>query len=130
MSDWIALGELIIGIIGIIVGVIGGKELKEANNIKVQFRDLKAEIEKIELNNSQVATTINNNGADASTVGYIAGDKAKEMLTKAIKITDIEKYLDSNKYGVPIVWCGTEEEYKKLKQSDEYSDRIIYFIED
>lgn len=33
-SDWIALGELIVAIIGIIVGIIGGKEIREATNLK------------------------------------------------------------------------------------------------
>lgn len=34
-SDWIALGELIVAIIGIIVGIIGGKEIKEAYKLKI-----------------------------------------------------------------------------------------------
>ena len=61
-SDWIALGELRVAIIGVIVGVIGGKEIREANRLKIQFGDLKAKIEKIEISNSQIAQTINNNG--------------------------------------------------------------------
>ena len=61
-SDWIALGELIVAIIGIIVGIIGGKEIREANKLKIQFGDLKAEIERLEISNSQIAQTINNNG--------------------------------------------------------------------
>ena len=28
-SEWIALGELLVAIIGVIVGIIGGKEIKE-----------------------------------------------------------------------------------------------------
>lgn len=62
LEEWIGVGELVIGIIGIIVGCIGSKELKEANKLKIQFRDLNAKIDKIEVNNSQVAQTINNNG--------------------------------------------------------------------
>lgn len=65
LSEWIALGELVVAIIGIIVGCVGGKELKEANELKIQFGDLETKIEKLEISNSQIAQTINNNG-----IGY------------------------------------------------------------
>ena len=53
---------LIVSIIGLFVGLIGGKEIKEANELKIQFGDLKTKIENLEISNSQVAQTINNNG--------------------------------------------------------------------
>ena len=62
LSNWIALGELIVAIIGIFVGVIGTKEIREANKLKIQFKDLKAKVEKLEISNSQIAQTINNIG--------------------------------------------------------------------
>lgn len=77
-SDIIALGELIVAIIGIIVGLIGGKEIKEANELKIQFRDLKAKVKKIELNNSQIAQTINNNGMGYKDTKDLAEDVVKE----------------------------------------------------
>lgn len=46
ISDWIALAGVIVGIIGIIVGYIGGKELREANNIKIKIRDVEAKYRK------------------------------------------------------------------------------------
>ncbi len=61
-SEWIEVGNLLVGVVGIILSIIGGKELHEANKLKIQFRDLNAKIDKIEVNNSQVAQTINNNG--------------------------------------------------------------------
>ena len=78
ISDWIALGELIVAIIGIIVGCIGGKELKEANELKIQFRDLETKIEKLEFNNSQFAKVINNNGIGIKEADYIANKVADE----------------------------------------------------
>ena len=55
MSNWIAVGELVVAIIGIIVGCIGGRELKEANTIKVKFRDMETKIENLEISSSQIA---------------------------------------------------------------------------
>ena len=74
-SDWIALGELLVGII---VGCIGGKELREAKKIKVKFRDIENKIEKLEINNSQIAQTINNNGIGVKDAEYIAEKKVDE----------------------------------------------------
>lgn len=51
-SDWIALGELIVAIIGIIIGCIGGKELKKANELKIKFRDIETKIDKLEISSS------------------------------------------------------------------------------
>ena len=61
-SEWIEAGNLLVGVIGIVLSIIGGKELHESNKLKIQFRDLNEKIDKIEVNNSQVAQTINNNG--------------------------------------------------------------------
>lgn len=77
-SEWIALGELLVAIIGVIVGIIGGKEIKEANKLKIQFRDLKAKVEKIEVSNSQIAQTINNNGMGYRDTKDIAEDVVAE----------------------------------------------------
>lgn len=77
-SDWIALGELIVAIIGIIIGIIGGKEIKEANKLKIQFGDLKAKIEKLEISNSQIAQTINNNGLGYKDTKEVAEDVVNE----------------------------------------------------
>lgn len=74
ISDWIALGELVVAIIGIIVGIIGGKEIREANNLKIQFGDLKTKIEKLEISNSQIAQTINNNGLGYKDTKEVAED--------------------------------------------------------
>lgn len=71
-SDWIALGELIVAIIGIIVGCIGGKELKEANKIKVKFRDIETKVENLDIRSSQIAHIINNNGLGVKDAEYIA----------------------------------------------------------
>lgn len=80
-SEWVGLGELIVGILGIIVGIIGGKELKEANDIKMQLRDIHSKIEKIELKHSQVAHTINNNGLNLADTEHVA-TKIVEEKTK------------------------------------------------
>nr|DAP20095.1 MAG TPA: Protein of unknown function (DUF1043) [Caudoviricetes sp.] len=77
-SDLIALGELIVAIIGIIIGIVGGKELKEANKLKIQFGDLKAKIEKLEISNSQIAQTINNNGLGYKDTKEVAEDVVNE----------------------------------------------------
>lgn len=76
-SDWIALGELLVAIIGIIVGCIGGKELKEANKIKIKFRDMEAKIKKLEINSSQIAHIINN-GIGVKDAEYVAGKVVDE----------------------------------------------------
>lgn len=81
-SDWIALGELIVAIIGIIVGIIGGKEIREANKLKIQFGDLKAEIERLEISNSQIAQTINNNGLGYKDTKEVAEDVVDEKNKK------------------------------------------------
>ena len=80
-SDWIALGELIVAIIGIIIGCIGGKELKEANKVKVKFRDIETKIEKLEISSSQIAHIINNNGIGVKDAEYVA-EKIVEEKTK------------------------------------------------
>ena len=81
LSEWIALGELIVAVIGIVVGCIGGKELQEANKLKIQIGELNAKIEKIEVNNSQMANTINNNG-----LGYRdTKELAEEIVEKKTK---------------------------------------------
>ena len=81
VSEWIALGELAVAVIGIIVGCIGGKELKEANKLKIQIDELNAKIDKIEINNSQMANTINNNG-----LGYRdTKELAEEIVDKKTK---------------------------------------------
>lgn len=77
-SDLIALGELIVAIIGIIIGIVGGKEIKEANKLKIQFGDLKAKIEKLEISNSQIAQTINNNGLGYKDTKEVAEDVVNE----------------------------------------------------
>lgn len=92
ISDWIALGELLVAVIGIIVGCIGGKELKEANNIKIRLGDIETKIEKIDINNSQVANTINNNGVGVKDVEYVA-----------------EKIVDEKTKHKPNVYCSKEE---------------------
>ncbi len=71
-SDWIALGELVVAIIGIIVGCIGGKELSEANKIKIKLGDIEAKIGNLEINNSQIASIINNNGIGIKDAEYVA----------------------------------------------------------
>lgn len=75
-----ALG-LIVAIIGIIVGVIGRKEIKEANRLKIQFGDLKSQIDKIKVNDSQFAQTINNNGIERKEVKKVT----KKIVDKKIR---------------------------------------------
>ncbi len=100
LSEWIALGELVIAIVGIAVGCIGGKELKEANKLKIQVGELNSKIEKIEIKNSQMANIINNNG-----LGY---RDAKELAE------DIVGEKTKNK---PDVFYSVEEP-KNLKEGD------------
>lgn len=80
LSNWIALGELIVAIIGIFVGVIGTKEIREANKLKIQFKDLKAKVEKLEISNSQIAQTINNNGLGYKDTKEVAEDVVNEKV--------------------------------------------------
>lgn len=91
VSDWIAIGELLVAIIGIVVGCIGGKELHEANKIKVQFSDLNAKIKKIEVNDSQVAKIINNNGVGVKDTEYIADKIVDEKIKNKPGIIISEK---------------------------------------
>ena len=77
LSNWIALGELIVAIIGIFVGVIGTKEIREANKLKIQFKDLKAKVEKLEISNSQIA---NNNGLGYKDTKEVAEDVVNEKV--------------------------------------------------
>lgn len=69
---------LIVAIIGVIVGFIGKKEIKEANELKVQFRDLEAKVEKIEISNSQIAQTINNNGINLQDADFLVNKVVDE----------------------------------------------------
>lgn len=85
-SDWISFAELLVGIIGLIVGVIGGKELHEANKLKIQIKKLEAKIEKIEITNSQVANTINNNGLNVADTEYLAEKVVATEVDKLPKI--------------------------------------------
>lgn len=78
ISNWISLGELIVAIIGIVVGFIGGKELKQANNIKAQIDTINSRIDKIEVSNSQIAHTINNNGLGYKDTKDVARDIVKQ----------------------------------------------------
>lgn len=64
--EWINIADIVVAAIGIIVGIIGGKEIKEANTLKVQIKELNARIDKVEVNNSQVANVINNNNSGLS----------------------------------------------------------------
>lgn len=81
ISDWITLGELVVAIIGIIVGCIGGKELSEANKIKIKLGDIEAKIGKLEINSPQIAHTIKNKG-----IGTKKAEKAaKKVVNKKTK---------------------------------------------
>ena len=71
-SDWIALGELAVAIVGIIIGCIGGMELKEANKVSIKFRELDTKIKKLEISSSQFAHIINNNGIGVKDAEYVA----------------------------------------------------------
>lgn len=106
ISDWIALGELTIGVIGIIIGIIGGKELHEANKIKVQFGDLNAKVDKIVVNNSQVAGTINNNGLGVKDTEHIAS-----------------KIVDEKTKNKPDIYYGKESP-KDLKTGDVFLQKL------
>lgn len=99
-SDWIAIGELVIAVLGIVVGCIGGKELKEANKLKIQIGELEAKIEKVEIRKSQMANTINNNG-----LGY------KDTKELAQEIVD-----EKTKNKPDIIFSDTEPE--NLKDGD------------
>lgn len=104
ISDWIAIVDTLIALIGIIVGVIGAKEIKAANELKVQVKELKAQIEKIEITNSQVATTINNHGI---------GIKDTEMISERIVNEKIAQQ--------PQIYYGTEKPSEQLgKDGDMY----------
>lgn len=89
ISEWLSVIDIVVAIIGIVVGCIGGQQLKEANRLKIQFRDLKNKIEKIEVNNSQVAQTINNNG-----MGYKdTKELAESVVAEKQRISQIYLYL-------------------------------------
>nr|DAE65728.1 MAG TPA: hypothetical protein [Caudoviricetes sp.] len=93
---------LIVSIIGLFVGLIGGKEIKEANELKIQFGDLKTKIENLEISNSQVAQTINNNG-----LGYRdTKELAEDVVAKKTK----------NKPDV----IFSDEEPQNLKEGDQW----------
>lgn len=64
---------LLIAIIGAIVGVIGKKQLSEAKKIVNNFKDSN-------VNNSQVAGTINNNGIGYKDTVDIAASVTEEKL--------------------------------------------------
>jgi hypothetical protein len=64
---------LLIAIIGAIVGVIGKKQLSEAKKIVNNFKDSN-------VNNSQVAGTINNNGIGYKDTADIAASVTEERL--------------------------------------------------
>lgn len=90
---------LIVAIIGAIVGFIGGKEIKEANKLKVKIRDLSARIEKIEISNSQVANTINNNGVGLQDMDYFVNKTIDEKTKNKPDIYVGEEKPDSLKNG-------------------------------
>lgn len=100
ISEWISLGELIVAIIGIIVGCIGGKELKEINKIRVRLGNIETKIENLEFNNSQVAHTINNNGVGIKETEYVA-----------------EKIVDEKIKNKPNIFYA-EEEPSEVKNGD------------
>lgn len=60
LSDWIDISSVAVAIIGIIVGCIGGKELKISNEIKTSIKSLETKIDKLDIKDSQIATTITN----------------------------------------------------------------------
>lgn len=92
ISDLIALGELVVAIIGIIVGCIGGKELKEANRIKIKFVDMEAKIKKLEINSSQIAHIINN-GIGVKDAEYVAGKIVDEKIQNKPDIESVKVFL-------------------------------------
>lgn len=63
---------VIVAIIGIIVGQKGKKALEEVNEIKIKFGDIETKIKNLEINNSQIASIINNNGIGIKDAEYIA----------------------------------------------------------
>lgn len=79
-SEWISIVDIAVAAIGIITGIIGGKEIKEANTLKIQIKELNARIDKVEVNNSQIANVINNNttGLSLTETENVATRIAKE----------------------------------------------------
>lgn len=103
ISDLIALGELVVAIIGIIVGCIGGKELKEANRIKIKFVDMEAKIKKLEINSSQIAHIINN-GIGVKDAEYVAGKIVDEKIQNKPDIFVSDEEPQNPKEGD--IWVG------------------------
>lgn len=69
---------VVVAIIGIIVGCCGKKQLKAANELKIQVGELKAEVEKLEISDSQFAKVINNNGIDLKDADYLVNKTVNE----------------------------------------------------
>lgn len=110
ISEWIAIADTLIALIGIIVGAIGAREMKTANELKVQVKELKAQIEKIEIKDSQVATTINNHGI---------GIKDTEMISERVTNEKIAQ--------LPRIYYGTEDPSEQFGKDGEIYIKIEEF---
>lgn len=86
ISEWISLGNFVVGVIGLIVGIIGGKELHEAKKLKIAIKEMKVQIEKMDISNSQVATTIHNNGLNLKDVDYVTNKIVDQKIEELPKI--------------------------------------------
>lgn len=77
---------IIVAIIGIVVGGVGVKQIRDVNKIKVS---------RSEVNNSQVANTINNSGIGVKDTEYLASkvtdEKLKDMFIASEKEPDNQR---------------------------------------
>lgn len=79
-DEWFNIINTIIGIIGIIVGVIGGKSLHAAMKLKNVAKD----IQNSTIQQAQTITVNNNNGMDTYAVIKLSKETTQEELEKIV----------------------------------------------
>ena len=106
-----------IAIVGIIVGGIGIKLISK-------FKIVNSNIEK-----SQVANNIVNNGASYQDIDYVANKVTNDKILRITKITDIEKLIEQdNRYCIALSWAGTQLEFDELVQEGRIIKNAQYII--
>jgi hypothetical protein len=112
--------ELIVAIIGIIVGIIGGKCLHTYNK-QSNSQNIK------NVKKSSISQNITH-GLDSPSVIRLTRDTVKEEL----KLFDFEKaqslFSKDPHYKIPIMWFGDEEEYGILVAKNQIIDDMTYIV--
>ena len=117
----------VVGIIGIGTGSIGIYSLKTVNKItnkttnKMKAKKTKGTVQQAEI--------INNNGASYQDIEYIAAEKSSEGIRRLTRVDDIEKLVKEDpRYIIPLLWRGTEKEYKELIKENKILDNAQYAL--